>query len=100
MNPPVELARPSGQSWSQVAKFVVESIRFRMNIGKDGQYRFQSVHVVETVDLPDFGKTLSNLMVGHTIKEILGNLQPLERLDHALAEELQRFLKSLPPTLV
>lgn len=87
---------PVGPSrWSAVANFAVESLRFRLKLDKDGQYRFQGVHFQAPEVQAAYGLMVAQLMAGRTILEILGSLNEMSGLDQTVAAGLREFLLGL-----
>ncbi|HTL53982.1 MAG TPA: hypothetical protein VL860_15520 [Planctomycetota bacterium] len=84
---------------SVMAKMVIEAIRFRLNLDRDGQYRFEAVHFAAPQVQSEYGKLVESLMLGHTVREILIELRHIHKLPPAVAEALQAFLMNLQPVI-
>ncbi|MGH7144676.1 MAG: hypothetical protein ACREJ2_11200 [Planctomycetota bacterium] len=100
MDSMVQTPRSSGSSGlrrTEVAKSVIHSIRFRLNLDSDGQYRFARVHFELPALQADFGDAVAGLMLGKTIRETLANLGQSPEFPSQVAEGLRSFLIELQP---
>ena len=97
ITPPTD--RISGRFRAPVANFIVDSIRFRLNLDNDGQYRFRSVHFSDPKVQTEYGACVEKAMVGHTVAEILNNLAQFQAVYPTVAGALHEFLQSLQPVI-